>query len=253
MKRFHSPFVIATILIASFLSAFIASSFAQDKVKVALITGGHSFEAKPFYEVFNSFQNITYDSLMQPAANKIIASPAIDKYDVLVFYDTGDSLPASQQRAYIDLLNKGKAMLFLHHSLVSYQGWPEFIKIVGGQYHTNPVIVQGDTLNANYQHDVNIPVKIEDRSHPVTRGLRDFEIFDEVYWDVEILPTVEPLLSTTHPKSMKYVAWINHYGKSDVLYIQLGHGPSGYSNPNYRKLIQQAIEWSAKHHGSLKN
>lgn len=31
-----------------------------------------------------------------------------------------------------------------------------------------------------------------------------------------------------------------------TLYIQLGHGPSGYSNPNFRKLIQQAIEWSAK-------
>jgi type 1 glutamine amidotransferase len=108
--------------------------------------------------------------------------------------------------------------------------------------------VKGDTLRANYQHDVSIPIKIEDKNHPVTRGLRDFEIFDEVYWDVEILPSVKPLLSTTHPKSMKYVAWINHYGNSDVLYIQLGHGPTGYSNPNYRKLIQQAIEWSATHH-----
>lgn len=29
--------------------------------------------------------------------------------------------------------------------------------------------------------------------------------------------------------------------------VQLGHGPSGYSNPNYRKLIQQAIEWAANH------
>jgi type 1 glutamine amidotransferase len=46
---------------------------------------------------------------------------------------------------------------------------------------------------------------------------------------------------------MRYLAWVNHYGNSDVIYIQLGHGPSGYSNPNFRKLLQQAIEWSAKH------
>ena len=140
-------------------------------------------------------------------------------------------------------------MIFLHHSLVSYQNWPEFTKILGGQYHTHQVVVNGDTLNANYEHDVNIPVKVENRKHPVTRGIPDFEIVDEVYDDVEILPQVKPLLSTTHPKSMRYLAWVNHYGNSDVIYIQLGHGPSGFSNPNFRKLIQQAIGWSAKQSG----
>src|SRR5688572_7959334 len=109
MKRFYFSFAIATIFIACFSGAFVFSAFAQDKIKVALISGGHSFEPKPFYAVFKSFENITYDSLIQPDANKIIASPAIDKYDVLVFYDTGDSLSPSHQQAYIDLLNKGKA------------------------------------------------------------------------------------------------------------------------------------------------
>ena len=110
-------------------------------------------------------------------------------------------------------------------------------------------MVNGDTLNTSYEHDVSILVKVENKKHPVTRGISDFEIVDEVYGGVEILPQVKPLLSTTHPKSMRYLAWINHYGKSDVIYIQLGHGPSGYSNPNYRKLVRQAIEWLAKQSG----
>jgi len=193
-----------------------------------------------------------YDTMVQPQANAFIASPDVDKYDVLVFYDMFDSLLPAEQQAYINLLNKGKAMIFLHHSLVSYQNWSEFIKIVGGQYHTGPVVVNGDTLKASYEHDVTIPVKVEDKRHPVTTGLRDFEIVDEVYGGTEILPTVKPLLSTTQPKSMHYLAWINHYGNSDVLYIQLGHGPSAYANVNYRKLIQQGIEWSAAHHAHSK-
>ncbi|NII29081.1 ThuA domain-containing protein [Pseudoflavitalea sp. X16] len=218
----------------------------QTKIKVLVITGGHGFQRQPFYDVFNAIPSITYDTLVQPQANALIASPGVNRYDVLVFYDMGDSIPPAQQEAYIRLLKKGASMIFLHHALVSYQNWPEFVRIVGGQYHTHPVVVNGDTLKANYEHDVNIPVKVEDRSHPVTRGISNFEIFDEVYGDVEILPQVKPLLSTTHPKSMRYLAWVNHYGNSDVLYIQLGHGPSGYSNPNFRKLLQQAIEWSAK-------
>jgi type 1 glutamine amidotransferase len=107
-------------------------------------------------------------------------------------------------------------------------------------------VVNGDTLKANYDHDVSIQVKVEDKKHPVTRGISDFEIVDEVYSDVEILQHVKPLLSTTHPKSMRYLAWINHYENSDVICIQLGHGSSAYTNLNYRKLIQQAVEWSAK-------
>ncbi|HKH62435.1 MAG TPA: ThuA domain-containing protein [Flavitalea sp.] len=252
MKRFFLSFSASFLLIIFFLTASAYPSFSQKKIKVLIITGGHGFEYNPFYDVFNSIPNIIYDSLRHPKVNPLIASPDVNKYDVLVFYDMGDSLSSAHQKAYIDLLNKGKSMIFLHHSLVSYQNWPEFVKIVGGQYHTNPVIVNGDTLHANYEHDVNIPVKVENANHPVINGINDFEIFDEVYDDVEILPTVKPLLSTTHPKSMRYLAWVNHYGNSDVLYIQLGHGATGFSNLNYRKLIQQAIEWSAQHHSNLR-
>lgn len=251
MKVITTQFKFAIVTIIC-LSTFANPGVSQKKIKMALISGGHAFEHKPFYDVFDAIPSISYDTLIQPNANAIIASAEINKYDVLVFYDTVDSLSTSQQNSYIDLLNHGKAMIFLHHSLVSYQKWPEFVRIVGGQYHTNAVVVNGDTLHANYAHDVSIPVKIENTKHAVTRGLKDFVLFDEVYSDVEIIPAVQPLLSTTHPKSMRYVAWINHYGNSDVLYIQLGHGPSGYSNPNYRKLIQQAIEWSATHHASSK-
>ena len=244
MKKFSS-FYLTFLLIVIALTGNIHLSFAQQKkIKVLIISGGHGFKHKPFYEVFNSIPSITYDSLVQPLANVMIASPEINRYDVLVFYDMVESITPEQQNAYINLLKKGASMIFLHHSLVSYQKWPEFVRIVGGQYHTDPVVVNGDTLNASYDHDINFPVKVE-QNHPVTKGISDFEIVDEVYGGAEIMPQVKPLLSTTHPKSMRYVAWVNHYGNSDVIYIQLGHGPSGYTNPNYRKLIQQAIEWSA--------
>ena len=244
-----TPFIV--LLFCHIISASPIN--AQKKIKILIVTGGHSFEYKPFYNLFSSLSNISYDTLRHPNVNPLVASSEVQQYDAIVFYDMADSIAPAHQQAYIDLLNQGKAMIFLHHSLVSYQRWPEFIKIVGGQYHTSRVVVNGDTLSANYEHDVVIPVKVEDKHHPITRGIRDFEIFDEIYGDVEILPTVKPLLSTSHPKSMKYLAWINEYGKSAVVYIQLGHGPSGFSNPNFKKLVQQAIEWSVLHHSRVKH
>lgn len=224
----------------------------KQKINMLIVTGGHGYERSSFYDVFNKISFISYDTLVQPHANAFMASADTDKYDVLFFYDMYDSITPLQQKVYIDLLKKGKSMIFLHHAIVSYQRWPEFIKIVGGQYHTDPVIVNGDTLKADYQHDVRMPIKVENKDHPITNGISDFEIFDEVYSNVEILPGVKPLLRCTHPKSMRYVAWTNSYGNSEVVYIQLGHGRSGYNNPNFQKLIRQAIEWSAARHTSKK-
>lgn len=248
MKNTFPCFAIILTLTQFLLFGFASLPAKAQKIKVLVVTGGHGFEHSPFYDVFNVQKNITYDTMVQPRANALIASPEVNKYDVLVFYDMVDSIRPTEQQAYINLLKKGKAMIFLHHSLVSYQNWPEFVRIVGGQYHTHPVVVRGDTLKANYEHDVTIPVTVSDKLHPVTRGIHDFQIVDERYGDCEILVSVKPLLSTTHPKSMRNLAWIHHYGNSDVIYIQLGHGPSAFGNPIYRKLIQQAIEWSAGHH-----
>ena len=131
-------------------------------------------------------------------------------------------------------------MIFLHHALVSYQDWPEFKKIIGGKY------IAAETGGSVYRHDVNIPLKIVNNRHPVTKGLKDFTVFDETYGQCETGDKIEPLLSTSHPESMPYVAWINAYENSKIIYIQNGHGPQIFSDPNYRKLLQQAIEWLVK-------
>lgn len=237
-------------LTVTLLAGWVSTAPIPRPINILIITGGHDFEHKPFYDVFNSMPNLHYDTMVQPLANALIATAEVDKYDVLVFYDMFDSILPAERQAYIDLLKKGKAMIFLHHSLVSYQNWDEFKRIIGGRYHTSPLVVGGDTLKSSYEHDVRMPVAIKDKRHPITSGIDNFEILDEVYGGTEILSTVKPLLSTTLAKSMPYLAWVNHYGNSDVVYIQLGHGPSAYANKNYRRLLQQSVEWSYNRHSS---
>jgi type 1 glutamine amidotransferase len=240
--------LITTILFC----AIFMTGVAQKKSHILIVTGGHGFKEVPFYNMLDSLGDISYEKVEQPKGNEVIASPAVEKYDALVFYDMYDSITPSQKQAYVTLLKKGKAMIFLHHSLVSYQGWEEFQRIIGGKYYGRATLVGGDTLKSSYQHDVIIPVKIENRQHPVTKGLTDFQIYDEVYGNFGIQPTIKPLLSTIHPGSSRYIAWINPYGQSDVLFIQLGHGPEAFANPYYRKLLLQGIQWSVLRHRQSK-
>jgi type 1 glutamine amidotransferase len=134
----------------------------------------------------------------------------------------------------------------MHHALVSYQGWPEFERIIGGTY-PEPQDKKGKvTPELGYEHDIQVPVTIVARNHPVTAGLSDFTIHDEIYWGFRTRPDVTPLITTTHPKSGKPLAWARTQGQSRVVYLQLGHGPEAFENPNYRRLVAQSIRWTAQ-------
>lgn len=208
-----------------------------------IISGGHSFDESAFFQMFDQMKGVTYEHIRQPKANELIASGGTSAFDVLVFYDMYDEISAPQKKAYVELLQEGMAMLFLHHSIVSYQEWSAFIDIVGGRY------IQRDSTRtlSDYRHDVDIPIHIE-IDHPITAGVEDWTMFDEIYMRCEIKDDVIPLLSTTHPESMPLVGWINRYGKSDVVYLQAGHGVGIFSDSNFLKLLEQSIRWSATHH-----
>ena len=84
------------------------------------------------YEVIT--KGVEYEHFIQPEANRNIANGKADDFDLLVFYDMWQQISDSEKQAYLNLTLKGKPMLFLHHSIVSYQNWPQFEQIVGGRY-----------------------------------------------------------------------------------------------------------------------
>ena len=216
-------------------------------LRVLIITGGRSdFEREAFYAMFNSFTNVDYDEVVQPEANQKLTSPFYDAFDVLVFYDMVQDITEQQKEAFINLLDGGKGIVFLHHSLASYREWAEYENIIGGRFYLD---LQPEVKNkaeypvSIYQHDVDIPVTIADKNHPVTNGLDDFVIHDETYGNFKVLPAVQPLLSTSHPASGNIIGWTHIYGKSLVVYLQPGHNHVAFENPNYRRLVEQAIKW----------
>ncbi len=229
------------LLIFSFLTVF--SVFASAKnTRILIVTGGHDFDRKSFFEMLDSFQNISYTELKHPEANWQLGEMNPKTFDAVVFYDMPKSISEEEKKSYFKLLKLGKGFVFLHHSLASYQDWNEFKTIIGGKYHEE----QNSPASSTYQHDINFKVKITDPKHPVTKGINDFEILDEVYGNTEVLPGVIPLLTTDHPLSSKIIGWTNKIENSRIVYLQPGHDKNGYFNPNYQKLLKQAIIYVSK-------
>ena len=57
------------------------------KKKVLVITGGHPFEADPFFEIFNSFENVDWFHEKQPEASSLLNPEKCRDIDAIVFYD----------------------------------------------------------------------------------------------------------------------------------------------------------------------
>ena len=91
-----------------------------------------------------------------------------------------------------------------------------------------------------YQHDVDIPVQIVAK-HPITAGLADFTIHDEIYWGFRVSAEVDAAAQHQHPQSGKPIAWCRSQGDSRVVYFQLGHGRSAFEDANYRQLVARCI------------
>lgn len=240
IRSFSRKWLIIFVLILASNILVPNECSAQIEQRIMIITGGHEFEREPFFDMFREMPGVEYQELIHPGVNGLYNSPLMEQFDVLLFYDMYQEIDDVQKAAFIKLLEKGKGVVFLHHSLASYQAWDEFEKIIGGRYIESGT----DQETSTYQHDVEFTVQVADENHPITKGIKDFVIHDEVYGNFRVRPEVQPILETSHPESGAIIGWTNYYGKSRIVYIQPGHDHHGYENPDFQRLLKQALDWA---------
>lgn len=214
-------------------------------VQVMVVAGGHSFDTVEFVEMFREFSGISFDTVMQPEANRMIASGEADRYEAIVFYDMWHTADSATRSGYHRLLENGKGMVFLHHSLAGYQSWEEFRDIIGGKYVEQREGLD-TSLYSTYKHDIEIFMEPVQKDHPVTNGLSGFVIYDEGYGNISVNSDIKVLLRADHPDCSEITGWENRYGNSTIIYLMPGHDKHGYQNENYRLLVKNSIVYVSK-------
>ena len=225
--------LLSTILVVSIL----CSCQSKEPISVLVVTGGHAYDTSNFVRMFSEMEGIEFDTEIQPSANQMYGTEKIGNYDVIVYYDLYLEITEAEKVDFLELLDEGVGIVFLHHCMASYQDWDEYINILGGRY---------DLDTSGYAHDLEVPIKIINPKHPITKGLGDFTLHDETYFNTVRLPGVDPLLSTDHDQSDAILGWTNKYSNSRIVYLQPGHDNNAYSNENYRQLVEQAIAWVSR-------
>jgi uncharacterized protein len=182
-----------------------------------------------------------------------------------------DTVPSRELQANTKQLfqNGDKGFVFFHHSVASWvHTWPPgvngsnaYVEVMGGAADWGAPLknIRGKDYPASGFKKQPQHVTVLDKTHPVTAGVDDFDILDESYlWPV-FEDSVHPLLRTNvpqtaenyrpaqagHPPGSSLCGWVKTAERSPVVYIQHGHDNDGWSNPAFRKLILNAIKWTA--------
>jgi hypothetical protein len=207
-------------------------------VRALIVTGGHDHETS-FYRILDGYRDIrvTVDPHPQAFRTRILK-----EYDVIVVYDTVEEVPEQQKKTLVQFLEAGHGLVYLHHSLASFQNWEWWWKEVTGSLYF--LKAAPGNKASTYLHDVEMVVTPKGQ-HPIVKGLPQMRLYDETYKDVWHAPGVEVLLETDHPTSDKVVGWIGPYRKSRVVVLQPGHGRETHELPWFRELVRRSVLWSA--------
>jgi len=259
---------------------------------ILLITKGHPFDRNAFFEIFDAI-DVNWTHVEHPAARVFFSSSQAKNFDALVMYDMpgisfGEEGPSFEEPdsaykdAFIDLLENGQGLVFLHHAIAGWPAWEEYAEIIGGRFLYVSDQLRGTSCpDSGYRHNVNHTLEVVG-DHPITAELpASFSMTDELYLSEVFDDSIEPLLTSDfdfkcanfysaghaingrmfdnegwqHENGSNIVAWVKNYSNSPIAYLQGGDDPEAYSNIHYRQLIENSIRWvssKAAHHWARK-
>jgi type 1 glutamine amidotransferase len=215
-------------------------------VRVLVATGGHDFEADAFDELLCGLAGIETTHAGWPAVDDIVSRSSSDDFAAFLFYDFGQEFSDGARSALVRALHGGTGLVVLHHAIYNHLAWPKWAELVGGRWLPHEFEVDGAHYGPSTATlDQMLTIRASDDQHPITAGVCEFTLHDEVYGSYYVAPTVHPLLATDHPLSERLVGWSNERQGRRTVYLQPGHGPETFWSAAFRTLLARSLSWSA--------
>lgn len=213
-------------------------------LKAAVIVGGHGYDVPGFKALLDGLDGV--DWYLQDIDNWA-GSPVADQYDVFIFYhmvawgiaslrrDMDDRIGAAIER----IGTTGQGWFVWHHALLSFPDDPAYDRVCNSTDRTLKKPGRFEPL-------IDMNVHVEHPEHPITQGVCDFAISGEGFALPPCGADSTVLLTHDHDRNIPTLAWCHELQRSRVLCWQSGHDAGEWTNPAFRQVFQQGIEWLAR-------
>jgi type 1 glutamine amidotransferase len=226
-----------TSRLAFALAALAVVGLASDapgaeKIKV-LLMGGRGHDWRGFHDVISKVLEKTGDFELTLSENlDDLRRDNIGKFNVVMFYGSGGNFAnAEQEQGLGGFVENGGGVVGVH-ATDAFKKSDVYWRLLGGRF----------TGHGGGQ----FMMRIEDKEHPVTKPMGDFEISDETYRnDYHPAFKLHNLARMDRGQEQQSMVWEQTVGKGRVLNTTLGHGKAAFDNPQLQRLIVRALYWAA--------
>jgi type 1 glutamine amidotransferase len=242
-----SSLVAGLIFLLCFSSCSIIGENENLTVKGLILSGQNNHEwektTATLTKMYKQLPRFEIDVNLDPES---LTYEEMKKYDVLIsnwnnWPENDIEWDVVQEKAFSDYVQEGGGMVFIHAGASSYYS--------SEVYHNLGIGRWGDETS----HGLPVKVKVVNISteHPITRGLKEFYIYDEVWENTDISPAAAVLARLTGTAEedghdlLEEAVLVKEIGKGRTFYTILGHDDRALSNTGLKTLLLRATEWAA--------
>jgi hypothetical protein len=230
MSRRKSSLTFAFVALA--LIGLASEAAAAEKIQVLLV-GGRGHDWKGFHAVVSEVLEETGDFDVVLSADLDDLRPKrIGKYDLVLFYGSGGNFAdPAQEKGLLDFVQGGGALAGVH-ATDAFKKSDVYWRLLGGRFTGHG--------------GGKFWMRIDDKKHPVTAPMEDFEISDETYRN-QYHPEFK-LHSLGHMDrgdEQQSMIWVQTEGKGRIFNTTLGHGKAAWDNPHFQRLVVRGLYWAA--------
>jgi type 1 glutamine amidotransferase len=247
MKNQAKIWMLSVLICLLFLNV---QGISKDKkpIRILLLSGRNNHEwqqTTPYIEkMFLQSGVFTVSVTEKPDTLK---SVDFEKFDVVLsnwnsWPENDLRWPAETEKALLEFIKNGGGLVTFHASSSAFYKWPEFQEISTAAWIM-------DTTSHGKPSETH--VSIINKKHPVTAGISDFIIFDELWLNAAVNPKFEVLGTASNQKTdeesikSQPAILVAGYGKGRIFHTILGHNVKAMESEGFQTLLLRGTEWAA--------
>jgi type 1 glutamine amidotransferase len=172
----------------------------------------------------------------------------------------------------IGLLETGQGLVVLHHAVAAWPGWEGWAEGLGTRFFYRPGTLRGEPCPSSGFRHATFTIQVADPDHPICEGIADFTVSDELYHAPVLPDRIHPILRhdgdregsafldtfdvvtngestgvtcATRGQASDIIGWTTTMGRSPVVVLLMGDGPSTFADQMFRRLLSNALAWVA--------
>jgi uncharacterized protein len=232
MRR--SFITMATLLATTFCALLVQQSPAAEPARLKVLflgDSGHHVPRQRFAQLQPVLAKRGIDLVYTDFVGDLNPQ-TLQGYDALAIYANTVEIAPEQEQALLDYVASGKGFVPLHCASYCFLNSPKYIALVGAQFQRHETGVFRTTL-----------LQAE---HPIMKGFKGFESWDETYVHTKHNETDRTVLETrTEGDREEPWTWVRQHGKGRVFYTAWGHDARTWSHPGFQNLVERGIRWAA--------